>query len=99
MSTSTAASKLQQSWTLEEIMMQTMPLNIRPVTDGQKKGKTQPWSFLGKDQAVGILFSLLISDLRKDGAVHRALVKMSHVTLKQVISTQTHADIAVLNSF
>lgn len=38
---------------------------------------------LRKDRAVGILFSLLTNDLRKDVAVHRALVKMVHVTLSK----------------
>lgn len=91
---------LQQSWTRRDTM-QTMSLNIRPVTDGQKKGSdtTWRWSLLRKDLAVGPLFSLLISGLRKDGAVHRALLKMPHVTFKQVTSTQIHKDIAVLNSF
>lgn len=72
---------------LEETTMQTMSLNIRPVTDGQKKGSdtTWRWSLLRKDLAVGAPFSLLISGLRKDGAVHRALVKMPHVTLSKLL--------------
>jgi len=52
---------------------------------------------LRKDRAVGILFSLLITDLRKDGAVHKALVKMPQVTLSNSLVHKLK-DIAVLNS-
>lgn len=70
--------------TLQETMMQ-MSLNICPVTDGQKRGSDTTWRqyLVRKDRAVGILFSLLISDLKKDGAAHRALVKMLRVTLSK----------------
>lgn len=70
--------------TLPETMMQ-MSLNIWPVTDGQKRGSDTTWRqyLVRKDRAVGILFSLLISDLKKDGAVHRALVKTLRVTLSK----------------
>lgn len=70
--------------TLQETMMQ-MSLNIWPVTDGQERGSDTTWRqyLVRKDRAVGILFSLLISDLKKDSAAHRALLKMLHVTLSK----------------